>query len=97
MRPMRTNLEYLTDDELVLECMDLLKLMMKENNTQTIIMVFLIVYNFFSFLGYINLGFAWFLTQIMCWGLYFYHSHQYNKKRKDLRDLQEEMIKREIL
>ena len=97
MRPMRTDLEYLTDDELVLESMDLLKLMMKENNTQTIIMVFLIVYNFFSFLGYINLGFAWFLTQIMCWGLYFYHSHQYNKKRKYLRDLQQEMIKREIL
>ena len=40
MRPMRTNLEYFTDDELVLETMDLLKLMMKENNTQTIIMIF---------------------------------------------------------
>jgi len=94
---MKNNFEYLTDDELVLECVDLLNNMMRENSLQMFIAVFLLAYNLFSFFGFINFGYAWYLTQVMCWGLYCFHAYRYGKKQKTLTLYKEEMIKRDIL
>lgn len=93
---METNIEHLTDDELISESVSILDELKKETMTQGILMVFLFVYNMISFF-YNSVNVVWYMTQIIGWGMYFYHNNRYNRKRNVFKVYRDEMIKREIL
>ena len=93
---METNLENLTDDELILESVSILDYLEKQITIQLILILFLVVYNAISFY-YDSINLAWGLTQIVGWGMYLYHDRRYFKKRNVFKLYTEEMIKREII
>jgi hypothetical protein len=93
---METNLEHLTDDELILEIVSILDDLEKQIASQLILILILVVYNAISFY-YNSINFAWVLTQILGWGTYLYHDRKYFRKRKVFKFYREEMIKREMI
>ena len=94
---MKNNLEGLTDDELSVKLIDSLDYMGKENRAQLIICGFLVIYNLLGFLNFLILNVFWYLIQVLCWCLYLFHGHRYNKKDKIFNLYKEEMVKRKIL
>jgi hypothetical protein len=93
---METNLEHLTDDELILEIVSILDDLEKQITAQLILILVLVVYNVISFY-YNSINFAWALTQILGWGMYLYHDRKYFRKQKVFKIYREEMIKREMI